>query len=83
MFLNVSFLRLVYHSEISLRVFIPALIRAVQISGFADVCHKLPTQRPLNSQTRHIEDILQVSPDSTVPTNRVLLSEDTQVGKLP
>ena len=37
-FLNVSFLCLVYHSEISLHVFIPALIRAVRISGFADVC---------------------------------------------
>ena len=82
-FLNVSFPCLVYHGEISLHVFIPALIGAVRISGFADVCHKLPTQRPLNSRTRHVEDILQVSPDSTVPTDRVLRSEDTQVGKSP
>ena len=48
-FLNVSFLRLVYHGEISLCVFIPALIGAVRISGFADVCHKLPTQQPFDS----------------------------------
>ena len=79
-FLNVSFPRLVYHGEISLHVFIPALKRAVRISGFADVCPKLPTQQPFDSRThprrRHSPGLPRFN-----YSHRRGASKDTQVDK--